>query len=415
MTSVYIKTYGCQMNERDSEAVAAQLVAKGYSLAPSEATADVILLNTCSVRDLAEQKALRAKQTDPDEPLVIEQETTVMAWVDANGHDRFDGVNNCFWGTWTGRVCFDDNGFGHNDGRFIAGGQVGYNYQIGQYVWGIEGQISAITHHNDDGACGSFVWGTVHDTLFRCGNRGDWIATASAALEAQERRAEALAAQETELQGRLAEMSEQERMQGAALRQLDARASELEARAAELEAERRRLAAAEAKLAPRIAALDERGRSVGEREQEAGEAAGRNAAGEERLGRRAAKLAQKETELARRLRDVREQEQRLARLDVRAQQLDERALELERTAAELDERGAWLTEAVARVEAREVDVADRERHAVAAEARLARQEEELELRVAALDDRDRRLGEQEEALAERRRRLREEELRLHSS
>ncbi|MBI2926686.1 MAG: tRNA (N6-isopentenyl adenosine(37)-C2)-methylthiotransferase MiaB [Verrucomicrobia bacterium] len=58
MPSVYIKTYGCQMNERDSEAVAAQLVAKGYSLALSEATADVILLNTCSVRDLAEQKAL---------------------------------------------------------------------------------------------------------------------------------------------------------------------------------------------------------------------------------------------------------------------------------------------------------------------------------------------------------------------
>jgi tRNA-2-methylthio-N6-dimethylallyladenosine synthase len=46
------------MNERDSEAVAAQLVAKGYTLAPSEATADVVLLNTCSVRDLAEQKAL---------------------------------------------------------------------------------------------------------------------------------------------------------------------------------------------------------------------------------------------------------------------------------------------------------------------------------------------------------------------
>src|ERR1043166_2965530 len=59
MASVYIKTYGCQMNERDSEAGPAQLLAKGYSLAVSEATADVILLNTCSVRDLAEQKALR--------------------------------------------------------------------------------------------------------------------------------------------------------------------------------------------------------------------------------------------------------------------------------------------------------------------------------------------------------------------
>src|SRR3954466_8832299 len=58
MPSAYIKTFGCQMNERDSEAVAAQLVAKGYSLARGEADADVILLNTCSVRDYAEQKAL---------------------------------------------------------------------------------------------------------------------------------------------------------------------------------------------------------------------------------------------------------------------------------------------------------------------------------------------------------------------
>ena len=58
MPSVFIKTYGCQMNERDSEAVAAQLVAKGYTLAPSETRADVILLNTCSVRDNAEQKAI---------------------------------------------------------------------------------------------------------------------------------------------------------------------------------------------------------------------------------------------------------------------------------------------------------------------------------------------------------------------
>jgi len=62
MPSVFIKTYGCQMNERDSEAVAAQLVAKGYSLASSERVADVILLNTCSVRDMAEQKALNKMQ-----------------------------------------------------------------------------------------------------------------------------------------------------------------------------------------------------------------------------------------------------------------------------------------------------------------------------------------------------------------
>jgi tRNA-2-methylthio-N6-dimethylallyladenosine synthase len=50
------------MNERDSEAVAAQLVAKGWSLAPSAGVADVILLNTCSVRDFAEQKAIGKMQ-----------------------------------------------------------------------------------------------------------------------------------------------------------------------------------------------------------------------------------------------------------------------------------------------------------------------------------------------------------------
>jgi tRNA-2-methylthio-N6-dimethylallyladenosine synthase len=58
MKTVYIKTYGCQMNERDSEAVAAMLRARGYAISPSERDADVILLNTCSVRDLAEQKAI---------------------------------------------------------------------------------------------------------------------------------------------------------------------------------------------------------------------------------------------------------------------------------------------------------------------------------------------------------------------
>ena len=51
------------MNERDSEAVAAQLMTKGYAVAPDETQADVILLNTCSVRDAAEQKAINQMET----------------------------------------------------------------------------------------------------------------------------------------------------------------------------------------------------------------------------------------------------------------------------------------------------------------------------------------------------------------
>ena len=58
MPKVFIKTYGCQMNERDSEQVARMLMARGYEMTASEADADVVLLNTCSVRDMAEQKAI---------------------------------------------------------------------------------------------------------------------------------------------------------------------------------------------------------------------------------------------------------------------------------------------------------------------------------------------------------------------
>lgn len=58
MNRVYIKTYGCQMNERDSDAVASLLRDRGYSMVGHEDDADIILLNTCAVRDQAEQKAI---------------------------------------------------------------------------------------------------------------------------------------------------------------------------------------------------------------------------------------------------------------------------------------------------------------------------------------------------------------------
>ena len=58
MPKFFIKTYGCQMNERDSEQVAHSLLERGYERAARETEADVVLLNTCSVRDMAEQKAL---------------------------------------------------------------------------------------------------------------------------------------------------------------------------------------------------------------------------------------------------------------------------------------------------------------------------------------------------------------------
>ncbi len=56
MKKVYLETFGCQMNVSDSERVATRLTADGYEMTLDETSADVVLLNTCSVREKAEHK-----------------------------------------------------------------------------------------------------------------------------------------------------------------------------------------------------------------------------------------------------------------------------------------------------------------------------------------------------------------------
>jgi len=58
MKNLLIETYGCQMNVADSEVVASIMRMAGYELCESEAQADAIFLNTCSVRDKAEQRII---------------------------------------------------------------------------------------------------------------------------------------------------------------------------------------------------------------------------------------------------------------------------------------------------------------------------------------------------------------------
>ena len=53
---VYIETYGCQMNVNDSEVILSILQDHGYALTEDISRADVILANTCSIRDNAEQR-----------------------------------------------------------------------------------------------------------------------------------------------------------------------------------------------------------------------------------------------------------------------------------------------------------------------------------------------------------------------
>ncbi len=53
-----VDTYGCQQNESDSERIKGALIEMGYALTDSEAEADVVVVNTCAVREHAEQRAL---------------------------------------------------------------------------------------------------------------------------------------------------------------------------------------------------------------------------------------------------------------------------------------------------------------------------------------------------------------------
>jgi tRNA-2-methylthio-N6-dimethylallyladenosine synthase len=72
MRRYHVTTFGCQMNEHDSERMRGMLEALGYSEAPSRAEADLILFNTCSIRESADSRfiahlgeAKRLKREDP--------------------------------------------------------------------------------------------------------------------------------------------------------------------------------------------------------------------------------------------------------------------------------------------------------------------------------------------------------------
>lgn len=56
MQKVYLETHGCQMNVRDTETILGLLEAGGWGFSPEPEGADLILVNTCSIRDRAEQK-----------------------------------------------------------------------------------------------------------------------------------------------------------------------------------------------------------------------------------------------------------------------------------------------------------------------------------------------------------------------
>ncbi|MBC5810028.1 MAG: tRNA (N6-isopentenyl adenosine(37)-C2)-methylthiotransferase MiaB [Candidatus Eremiobacteraeota bacterium] len=78
MASIYIETFGCQMNEADSRYIADRAAASGYEISADPAAASVVVLNTCTVRDNAERRAYgrlshfkALKKADPSIKLVV--------------------------------------------------------------------------------------------------------------------------------------------------------------------------------------------------------------------------------------------------------------------------------------------------------------------------------------------------------
>ena len=63
MKKLFIETYGCQMNVADSEVVASVMKMAGYEACDDIKDADAVFLNTCSVRDNAEQKTYNRLDT----------------------------------------------------------------------------------------------------------------------------------------------------------------------------------------------------------------------------------------------------------------------------------------------------------------------------------------------------------------
>ena len=74
MKKVFLETFGCQMNVSDSERVATTLSAQGFEITKRQDEADVVLINTCSVREKAEHKLYtevgRLRKSRREKPVV---------------------------------------------------------------------------------------------------------------------------------------------------------------------------------------------------------------------------------------------------------------------------------------------------------------------------------------------------------
>ena len=65
MKAFHVTTFGCQMNEHDSERMKGMLESLGYAEAPAREDADLILFNTCSIREKADDRFVSCSRAEP--------------------------------------------------------------------------------------------------------------------------------------------------------------------------------------------------------------------------------------------------------------------------------------------------------------------------------------------------------------
>src|ERR1700740_1166350 len=100
MARIYIETFGCQMNEADSQYIADRAASAGYEIATKPEEANVVVLNTCTVRDNAERRAYGRmghfnllKKSDPGLKVVV---TGCLAEQDRAKMNRLGHIDGVF-------------------------------------------------------------------------------------------------------------------------------------------------------------------------------------------------------------------------------------------------------------------------------------------------------------------------------
>ena len=101
---LFIETYGCQMNVADSEVIASIMQMAGYSVCDALEDADAVFMNTCSIRDNAEQKILNRleffhsmRKNKKTGDFIVGRNAILKKNVETSDRERMQKCVNCYF------------------------------------------------------------------------------------------------------------------------------------------------------------------------------------------------------------------------------------------------------------------------------------------------------------------------------